>query len=242
MKLIIEETEKAMSESAMQIILGAMMQDKRVNISLTAGRSPKMLYQMMVPFVKNQKKFEDVEYYLFDEAPYFGERKGEPGPNWVEMQELFFKDANIPDERIHIPSMENWETYDEEIRNAGGIDVMLIGLGWDGHFCSNCPRCTPMDSYTYAMDRKIKNAVNPTYPDKPLQPYSLTMGPKSLMRVKHLVMIVTGKEKAEIFKKFLDTPITDELPSTVLKLHPNFTVICDRDAASLINEEDYKRV
>ena len=68
------------------------------------------------------------------------------------------------------------------------------------------------------------------------------MGPKSLMRVKHLVMIVTGKEKAEIFKKFLETPISDELPSTVLKLHPNFTVICDQEAASLINEEDYQRI
>ena len=55
-------------------------------------------------------------------------------------------------------------------------------------------------------------------------------------------MIVTGKEKAEIFKKFLETPITDELPSTVLKLHPNFTVICDQEAASLINEEDYQRI
>ena len=118
------------------------------------------------------------------------------GPNWEEMQELFFKDANIPDERIHTTTMENWETYDQEIRDAGGIDVMLIGLGWDGHFCSNCPRCTPMDSYTYPMDRKTKNAANPTYPARDHLPITLSMGPKSLMRVKHLVMIVTGKEKA----------------------------------------------
>lgn len=242
MKLIIEESEQKMSESAMQILLGAMMQDKRVNISLTAGRSPKLMYQMMIPYVKDQDKFKDIQYYLFDEAPYIGERAGEDGPNWVEMQELFFKEANIPSERIHIPTMENWQTFDEEIRNAGGIDVMLIGLGWDGHFCSNCPRCTPMDSYTYSMDRKIKNALNPTYPDKPLQPYTLSMGPKSLMRVKHLVMIVTGQEKAEIFKKFLDTPVSDELPATILKLHPNFTVICDKEAASLINPQDYPRL
>lgn len=242
MKLIVEENERLMSESAMQIILGAMLQDKKVNISLTAGRSPKLLYQMMVPYVKDKKKFEDVEYWIFDEAPYFGEKKGEPGPIWVEMQDLFFRDANIPDERIHIPSMENYMVYDKMIRDAGGLDVMLIGLGWDGHFCSNCPRCTPLDSYTYSMDRKIKNALNPTYPDRPLQPYSLTMGPKSLMRVKHLVMIVNGKEKAEIFKKFLEEPISDEIPSTILRLHPNFTVICDRDAASLINEDDYKNL
>lgn len=59
------------------------------------------------------------------------------------------------------------ETFDEQIRNAGEIDAMLIGLGFDGHFCSNCPRfSTPMDSYTYALERKIKNAVNPAYADK----------------------------------------------------------------------------
>ena len=125
MKLIIEENEQKMSESAMHILLGAMMQDKRVNISLTAGRSPINLYKMMVPYVKDQEKFKDIQYYLFDEAPY----QDKPhGPNWEEMQELFFKDANIPDERIHTTTMENWETYDQEIRDAGGIDVMLVGM------------------------------------------------------------------------------------------------------------------
>ena len=215
MKLIIEENEQKMSESAMHILLGAMMQDKRVNISLTARRSPINLYKMMVPYVKDQEKFKDIQYYLFDEAPY----QDKPyGPNWEEMQELFFKDANIPDERIHTTTMENWETYDQEIRDAGGIDVMLIGLGWDGHFCSNCPRCTPMDSYTYPMDREPKNVANPTYPARDHLPITLSMGPKSLMRVKHLVMIVTGKEKAQILKQVLDSPISDELPATVLKL------------------------
>lgn len=242
MKLIIEENEQKMSESAMFILLGAMMQDKRVNISLTGGNSPKEMYKMMIPYVKDQEKFKDVEYYLFDEAPYVGPRAGTPGPNWVELQESFFKEAHIPDDHIHIPTFENWETFDQEIRNAGEIDVMLIGLGFDGHFCSNCPRCTPLDSYTYSMDRKIKNALNPGYPEKPEQPYTLTMGPKSLMRVKHLVMIVNGKHKAEILKRFLEEPISDELPSTVLKLHPNFTVICDQEAASLINPKDYPRL
>lgn len=90
------------------------------------------------------------------------------------------------------------------------------------------------------MERKKKIAVNSTHTDRPEIPLVYTMGPKSLMRVKHLVMIVNGKEKAEILKKVLDSPITDELPATVLKLHPNFTIICDKDAASLLNPEDYK--
>ena len=55
-------------------------------------------------------------------------------------------------------------------------------------------------------------------------------------------MIVNGKEKAEILKQMLDSPITDELPATILKLHPNFTVICDQDAASLLDLNNYKRL
>ena len=155
MKLIIEETEQKMSESAMFILLGAMMQDKRVNISLTSGRSPKTMYDMMIPYVKNQEKFKDIQYYLFDENPFINE---EYGPNWKDMQELFFKPANIPDSHIHIMNADNWQDYDNEIRNVGGIDVMVIGLGYDGHFCGNCPRCTPFDSYTYQIDFKEKQA------------------------------------------------------------------------------------
>lgn len=240
MKLIVEENELKMSESAMYIILGAMMQDKRVNISLTSGRSPRTMYKLMVPLVKDQEKFKDIQYYLFDDGPR-GQEGLEHGGNWEEMHELFFDPANIPDERIHIPTLANWETYDEEIRQAGGIDVMVIGLGWDGHFCGNCPRCTPLDSYTYRVSVEEKRKLNPTYPERPNQTYSLTMGPKSLMRVKHLVMIVNGKEKAEILKKFIEEPISNEIPSTVLKLHPNFTVICDKDAASLL-ADDYDRL
>ena len=73
MKLVIEKDLKAMSESAMYILLGAMLQDKRVNISLTSGRTPRMLYKMMIPLIKDQEKFKDIEYYLFDENPYIGE-------------------------------------------------------------------------------------------------------------------------------------------------------------------------
>lgn len=242
MKFIIEKDAKAMSESAMMILLGTMMQDKKINVSLTSGNSPKLLYQMMIPYIKNQKKFEDVDYWLFDEAPYVGEKQGQPGPNWVEMQDLFFRDANIPDSRIHCPDMDSYQSWDADIEKCGGIDVMLIGLGWDGHFCSNCPRCTPMDAYTYARPRSVTNAANPSYPDRPDRPYSITMGPMSLMKVKHLVMIVNGKAKAEILKKFLTEPICEEIPSTILRLHPNFTVIVDEDAASLLSEEDILNV
>ena len=239
MKLIIENTELEMCESAMHIILGAMMQDKRVNISLTSGKSPIEMYKMMIPRVKDKEQFKDIQYYLFDDAPKPGEKYG---PIYEEMQELFFKEANIEEERIHSLNDDNWDTFDEEISKAGGIDVMVIGLGYDGHFCSNAPKVTPMDSYTYKMDRAWRRTILPHYNSNPEIPFVYTMGPKSLMKVKHLVMIVNGKHKAQILKDMLEGEISPELPATILKLHPNFTVLADKDAASLLDLEKLSRL
>ena len=97
-----------------------------------------------------------------------------------------------------------------------------------------------MDALTYARARHVTVEANPNYPNNTARPYSITMGPASLMKVKHLVLIVNGKHKAEIFKKFLTEPISEELPATILRLHPNFTVIADEDAASLLCEEDLR--
>ena len=131
MKLIIEETTEKMSESALQIVLGEMMQDKQVNISLTSGRSPEKMYEMMVPAIKGKAKYKDVQYWLFDENPYDGD---EYGPNWYDMQKMIFGPAEIEDERVHHLTRENYTEYDEQVRRAGGIDVLVIGLGWAGHF------------------------------------------------------------------------------------------------------------
>lgn len=86
----------------------------------------------------------------------------------------------------------------------------------------------------------LKKEVNPTYKGRPKQPFTLTIGVKSLMSVLHLDMIVNGKVKTAIFKRFLDEAINQNVPATILKLHPNYSVICDQEAASLIDSKEYQ--
>lgn len=64
-------------------------------------------------------------------------------------------------------NFDQYLDYDEQIKQADDIDVMVIDLGWDGYFCSNCPRCTPSDSYTYKIPFPKKQLENPTYKDRP---------------------------------------------------------------------------
>lgn len=236
MKIIYAKNEQKMSEYAMQIILGNLYQDKKVNLSLTSGRSPRTLYKMLAPEIKERKELSNVRYFWFDDSPYKGETYGK---NFDEMKEIFAEPAGINLDEIVHPNLENYEEFDKIIESYGGIDLMVIGLGYDGHFCGNLPESTEIDSYTYAVNYNEVRKDNPDFEYRERNPILITMGPNSLMKVRHLVMIVNGEEKAEIFKRFLEEPVHKENPCTALKMHPNFTVIVDDDAAKLVDIEKY---
>lgn len=234
MKVIFTDSEEQMSEVALNIVLGTMYQAKHLNISLTSGRSPLPLYKLLAPAIKGKPEFKNIDYWWFDDSPYVGQ---DFGKNYDEMKKILSDPAELDVSRIHHPNLDNYTNFDEMIDRAGGIDLMVIGLGTDGHFCGNLKECTPMDALTYKVDfNEMAEKFPEEYSPRPKTPYLITMGPASLMRVKHLVMIVNTEEKAEIFKRFLEEEIHKENPSTILRLHPNFTVVVDKDAAKLIDD------
>lgn len=236
MKIIYAENEMKMSEYALQIILGTLYQDKKINLSLTSGRSPRTLYKMLAPEIKARKELRNVRYWWFDDSPHIGKNYGK---NYDEMKEIFVIPAGIDEKEIVHPNLENFKEFDQMIKEYGGIDLMVIGLGYDGHFCGNLPESTPIDAYTYSVKYNEVKKNSPNFVYRENNPILITMGPNSLLRVKHLVMIVNGEEKAEIFKRFLEEEVHKENPSTILRLHPNFTVIVDKDAAKLVDIESY---
>lgn len=232
MKLIIEESYEELSQTTAQILLGHMHQDRRVNVSITAGNSPKRLYELLPPLTKNKKHLSNVHYYSFDEVPL----KGEPlGMTAGLLREQYFTPAAIPESHIHLLEPEHYQSFDDEIANAGGLDVMLIGIGGDGHFCGNMPGSTQFDKLTYKVEMRpeypwydgLKAELGDKMPDA-----FFTMGAASLMKVKHLILIANGKHKASIIKKALTGPVDPMIPSSILKLHPNLTVILDQEAVN----------
>lgn len=239
MKIIIEKDYDAMSQTANSILIGHMCKDGRVNLSLTAGRSPKLMYEKyFVPQVKDKKHFADVHYYSFDETPILNP-KGEvvSGDNSSQLYASIFEPANIKEDRIHLLSKDNYKEFDQMIESVGGLDAMLIGIGEDGHFCANMPECTKFKDETYAVELSDDYPWNKPYQDSLGENYSdlmFSMGPRSVMKVRHLILIVNGKEKASIIKEALEGEVRESLPSSVLQLHPNLTVILDEDAASLL--------
>ena len=113
-----------------------------------------------------------------------------------------------------------------------------MGNGSDGHFCGNLPGWTKFGAETYSVDISGDKAVREALAAEvggdinkvPTEFY--TMGPKSVMAAKHLVMFANGKKKAAIVKKAFFGAVTEDIPSSILQLHPNLTLILDEEAAS----------
>lgn len=236
MKVIKVKDYEEMSQVAAENVLGYMYKEGRVNLSITGGTTPKRMYEILVPKVKGKEQFKDIHFYNFDEIPY--RKEDREGVTISGLRELFLTPAKIKEENIHKLDHANYTTQDERIKEDGGLEMVILGLGWDGHFCGNLPKTTKFGDLTSRVecdqrlhDRILEefNNVEEDVPD-----YYITMGPRSIMQARNIVMIASGKKKAKAVKKLLSLEVDENVPATILTLHPHFTLIADEDALSLV--------
>lgn len=238
MKLIVTEDYEEMSQLAATHVLGYMTQTRRVNLAITAGSTPKRMYEHLTQAVKGKTCYQNVRFYNFDEIP-FRNRSGE-GVTITNLRHLFFTPAGINDAHIHKLTHDNFASHDGKIARDGGLDLVLLGLGADGHFCGNLPNTTHFHDMTVEFPIRGEMidivAHGELGGDFSLVPDSyVTMGPKSIMAARNLIVIVSGEKKAQALKNMLEGPVTEEVPASVLQLHPSLIVIADKAAASALS-------
>lgn len=237
MKLLIGKDVEEMSQMAAGYVMSYMYQEKpRVNLSITGGTTPKRMYELLVPMVKDKKQFQHVHFYNFDEIPY--RKEDREGVTISGLREAFFTPAHIPEEQIHKLDQFNYLTQDERIENDGGLDMVILGVGADGHFCGNLPQTTKFGDLTTRVenDQRLKDRILPEFDNviEDVPDYYITMGPRSIMRARHIVMIASGSKKAGIIQKLMEQVVDQDVPASILTLHPHFTLIVDEEAASLL--------
>lgn len=237
MKLIIGKDIEEMSQAAAGYVMSYMYQEKeRINLSITGGTTPKRMYEILVPMVKDKKQFQHVHFYNFDEIPY--RKEDREGVTISGLRDAFFTPAHIKEEQIHKLDQFNYQTQDERIEKDGGLDMVILGVGADGHFCGNLPQTTKFGDLTTRVenDQRLKNRILPEFDnvEEDVPEYYITMGPRSIMRARHIVMIASGVKKAGIIKTLMEGVVDQDVPASLLTLHPHFTLIVDEEAASLL--------
>ena len=156
------------------------------------------------------------------------------------MQEKLFDHINIKPENTIVPDglaediPTMCEQYERKLEDWGGIDIQLLGLGHDGHIGFNEP-CDHFPAATHEvrlteMTREANKRFFASVNNVPAS--AITMGVGTIMSAKKIVMLVTGKDKADILFRTFWGPVTPQLPGSILQFHPNVTVICDMDASA----------
>ena len=158
------------------------------------------------------------------------------------MQENLFNHISIDPANTMVPDglAEDVEAmcadYEAKIEALGGVDIQLLGIGHDGHIGFNEP-CDYFPAATHEVElEEITRQANKRFFDSidevPTAAY--TMGIGTVMAARKVLLLATGKDKAEIIQKSFFGPVTPMIPASILQFHPDVTVIVDEAAASLI--------
>ena len=161
------------------------------------------------------------------------------------MDHNLFDHVNIDKARTFVPdgleedSDKACAQYNEIIRQTGGVDMQLLGIGGNGHIGFNEPgdafeketHCVDLTESTIRANSRFFESMD----EVPKQAY--TMGIGNIMAAKKILLVATGTSKAEALYNSLYGPITPKVPASILQLHPDLTVVADEDALSMIREK-----
>lgn len=241
MKIYKAKDYKDMSRKAANIISAQVIMKPNCVLGLATGSTPIGTYDQLVEWYnKGDLDFSEVTTVNLDEY------KGLPRTNdqsyYYFMHQHLFDRVNIDPERTNVPNgMEpdaekECGRCEELIRSLGGVDLQLLGLGHNGHIGFNEPgeafeketHCVDLTESTIEANKRFFASAD----DVPKQAY--TMGIKTIMQAKKILIVVNGENKADIVERAFFGPVTPEVPASILQLHNDVTLVGDEAALAKI--------
>ncbi len=209
-------------------------------LGLPTGSTPVGLYRELIRLHKEAGlDFSRVITFNLDE--YFPMQPDDPQSYRRWMQETFFNHVNIPPQNINLPdgtiTPEEAEDYclryEQKIRRAGGIDLMLLGIGRTGHIGFNEPGSTRHSRTRMATLDPVtrRDAASSFFGEENVPHQALTMGVGTILDARKIVLMAFGEHKAKIVQRAVEGPVTDSVAASFLQQHPDSTFILDRAAA-----------
>ena len=239
MKIYRTKDYDAMSLKAANIIAAQIVLKPDCVLGLATGSTPVGAYKNLVEWYENGTlDFSTLSSCNLDE--YRGLSPENDQSYRYFMNKNLFDHVNIRKDHTFVPdgqepdSQKACDRYEEIIREQGGIDLQLLGLGHNGHIGFNEPaadfpkttHCVDLTESTIQANKRFFEKES----DVPRQAY--TMGIGTIMNAKKILVVVSGADKAEILNKVVNGPVTPEVPASILQLHPDVTIVADEAALS----------
>lgn len=234
MKIIKATDYNDMSKRAAMMIAAQIILKPDSVLGLATGSTPIGTYSKLAEWCnKGNLDFSNVTTFNLDE--YLGLDPAHDQSYRYYMNKNLFNKINIKMENTHVPNGkaanidEECLNYEKKISHLGGISLQLLGIGHNGHIGFNEPdeyfskltHCVNLSKETIEANSRFFDNID-MVPKK-----AITVGMKSIMQAKKIVLIASGEDKKEILKKSLFGPITPKVPASILQLYPDLTVISD---------------
>jgi glucosamine-6-phosphate deaminase len=247
MEVIIRTSAEQAAELASRLVATRLRAKPDLVLGLATGRTMERVYDRLVAARESEGlDFSRCRTFNLDE--YIGVPAEDDHSYRFYMNHHLFSRVNIDLANTHVPDGMATDLraeaahYEQLIREAGGIDVQLLGIGEAGHIGFNEPLSALMsrtrDKALTPLTRQQNAAMFGGDPDK-VPKRALTMGVGTILDARELLLLATGGTKASILAKAVEGPITAMISASAIQLHANCKVIIDEDAARELKEREY---
>src|SRR5712672_4685419 len=249
MLLVLKPNSEELGREAARVIANAVRRNPVLRLGLATGSTMLAMYQELVRLHRHESlDFSKVVTFNLDE--YLGLSSNHPQSFHYYMRENFFAHVNVDPDNIHIPDgsiKENYEqycaSYEEAIRNAGGIDLQILGIGRNGHVGFNEPtsslgsrtRLKVLTKETIEDNRKF------FAPGEEIPQCAITMGIGTILEARRILLLASGTSKAAAIAKAIEGPVTASVTASALQLHSEVTFLVDQQAGAQLKQQDYYR-
>lgn len=243
MRVIVVDNYEEMSKKAAVMVASQIHLDPKSILGLATGSTPIGMYKALIDMYKNDElDFSEVTSFNLDE--YYGLEPSNNQSYAYFMNENLFKYINIDRSKVYIPNglakdvEKECHEYDFLIDSMGGIDIQILGIGSNGHIGFNEPdinfeartHLVELDEQTIKDNARFFDSIE-AVPTK-----AISMGIKTIMQSKKIVLLASGANKAEAIRKTIEGKITSDLPASILQIHKDVVFILDKEAASALTK------
>ena len=248
MEVIISPSAGEASAEAARIVAALIRAKPRTVLGLATGSTPLGFYdELAAMHARGELDFSEVSTFNLDE--YAGLAPEHEQSYARFMREHFFSRVNIATWRVHVPNglardiPAHCEAYELAIREAGGIDLQLLGLGSDGHIGFNEPGSS-LGSRT-----RLKTLTERTIADNArffaspgqVPRHVITMGVGTILEARRCLVLAFGEGKAAAVAAMAEGPVTADVPASALQFHARCGLLVDEASASRLKRADYYR-
>lgn len=240
-----EQASAAVARSLAALIRERQQQGRPLVLGLATGSSPTRVYEELVRLHREEElSFQNVITFNLDE--YYPMAPDSLQSYVRFMREYLFDHVDIRPENVHIPDgtlpqekvAAFCRQYEEKIREAGGIDLQLLGIGRTGHIGFNEPGSGPQSrTRLITLDHITRtDAASDFYGEENVPRRALTMGVGTILEARRIVLLAWGEGKAAVIKRMVEGEPSDSVPATYLQQHPQVEVVLDEAAGAELTE------